>query len=321
MLRGDSYHVFLLFHKRKFVVLKKRFILSFEKYKLMKTIKNILVPTDFSINSKAAFQYALTLAEDMEANINVVHVYSDYAPETPLADPSYISGGKTINEIKQSLKAFVGGELEGGGDVAVANKVKVKSEIYYGSPVKDIVEFSKSGDYDIIIMGTAGERDFSELMFGSVSTHVSQQAHCPVLMVPSSSRYKKISNLLYACDFDHKSFKHTALISDVAKGFDANVHLLFVKTEENERQDYLKDMEDMSRLFHSQAPNLKYDSHIIEEDDVVEGINVYGKKNEIDIVIAVTKYRNFWQRILHSSKTKELAIYSELPVLVIKAEE
>lgn len=287
----------------------------------MKTIKNILVPTDFSENSKAAFHYALDLAEDMGATVKVMHIYNDYAPETPLADPSYVSGGKTIAEIKESLKNFLSTELEAEGGAAVLSKAKVESEIYYGSPIKDIVEFSKTGDYEIIIMGTAGERDWNELMFGSVSTHVSQQAHCPVLLVPSGTAYKKIDNLLYACDFDHKSFKHTGLISDVAKGFDANVHLLFVKTADNERQDYLKDMEDMSHLFHTQAPNLKYESHIIEEDDVVEGINIYGKNNAIDLVVAVTKYRSFWQRILHSSKTKELAIYSELPVLVIKAEE
>ena len=54
----------------------------------MKSIKCILVPTDFSDNSRAAFEYALSMAEDMKASVKVVHIYSDYTPDMPLADPS-----------------------------------------------------------------------------------------------------------------------------------------------------------------------------------------------------------------------------------------
>ena len=158
-------------------------------------------------------------------------------------------------------------------------------------------------------------------MFGSVSTHVSQKANCPVLLVPNEIEYKKVKNMVYACDFDHKSFKHVGLVSDIAKTFAANVHLLFVKTEENERTNYEVDIEDMRTVFHTQAPKLTYTSKIITEDDVVEGINQYAQANNIEMVVAVTKHRRFWDRILHSSKTKEMAIYSELPVLIIKAED
>lgn len=38
-------------------------------------MKNILVPTDFSENSKCAFNYALELAEQLNAAITVVHIY------------------------------------------------------------------------------------------------------------------------------------------------------------------------------------------------------------------------------------------------------
>lgn len=287
----------------------------------MKAIKSILVPTDFSENSRAAFDYALNMAEDTKAILKVVHVYSDYVPEMPLADPSYVGGGRSIAEIKESLEKFVDAELESVAGTATARKAKVEAEMVYGSPIQEIVNMSKSGEYDVIIMGTAGEKNWGEIMFGSVSTHVSQQAYCPVLLVPSGSTYKKVYDIVYACDFDHKSFKHAGLVSDVAKTFGANVHLLFVKTEENDRPDYTKDMSDMAEVFKTQAPKLKFTCDMIEEEDVVEGINHFSQDNKIDMVVAVTKHRTFWSRMLHSSKTKELAIYSELPVLVIKADD
>lgn len=287
----------------------------------MKAIKRILVPTDFSDNARAAFDYALNLAEDMKASIKVIHVYTDYTPEMALAEVSYVAGGKSMAEITEALANFLDEEMDTASHISTARKVKVEAEVYYGTPVQDIVALSKTNEFDLIVMGTAGQKNWGELMFGSVSTHVSQKASCPVLLIPNESEYKKVKNIVYACDFDHKSFKHVGLVSDVAKTFGANVHLLFVKTEENERSNYNTDVEDMRTVFHAQAPKLTYTSDIIAEDDVVEGINRYGKTNKIDMVVAVTKHRRFWDRILHSSKVKEMAIYSELPVLVIKADD
>ena len=287
----------------------------------MKAIKRILVPTDFSDNARTAFDYALNLAEAMKASIKVVHIYTDSTPEMAIAQISYAGGGKSIAEVNEALANFVDEEMEMADNIATARKVKVEAEVYYGSPVQDIVAMSKTGEFDLIIMGSMGEKNWGELMFGSVSTHVSQKAYCPVLLVPNEVVYEKVNNIVYACDFDHKSFKHVGLVSDVAKTFAANVHLLFVKTVENERTSYEVDVEDMRTVFHTQAPRLTYTSKIITEDDVVEGINQYSKVNYIDMVVAVTKHRRFWDRILHSSKTKEMAIYSELPVLIIKADD
>ncbi len=285
---------------------------------VMKTINRILVPTDFSNNARAAFEYSLEMAKTFNASVDVVHVYSDYVPEMPLADPTYMMG-QTVSELKEALLNFVDKEMESGEGTMTDKKIKVHSQLLNGAAAPSIIELSK--DYDLVIMGTAGSQSFGEIMFGSVSTNVSQKALCNVLMIPEGCSYKEIDNLLYACDFDHKSFKHVGLIAETAKAFNSNVHLLFVKTEDKERDNYNVDLRDIETVFKTQAPKLNMYSHIVEEVDVVEATNVYGRKYNADMVVVVTKYRKFWERILHSSVTREMAIYSELPVLVIKASE
>ena len=96
------------------------------------------------------------------------------------------------------------------------------------------------------------------------------------------------------------------LIGDVASIFKSDVHLLFVKTEEHEGKNYEMDSKDMKTVFKQQQPKLNFITDMIEEDDVVEGINAYAKKESIDMVVVVTKHRHFWERALHSSVTKEL---------------
>jgi nucleotide-binding universal stress UspA family protein len=288
----------------------------------MKTIKRILVPVDFSQNSTAAFQYALDLCEKLnkkaastqQALIKVIHVC-----ETIGAEPS---NGILHNSpvLEKDMREFVEQNIieDGDGAVITRRKVNIETDIYYGSPSARIVKLADEG-FDLIVMGMVGEKTFNEIIFGSVATHVAQNAHCPVLLVPEGKHFTKIQNLAYACDFDHKSFKHPALVADVAQLFNAHVHLVFVKTFDKTKKDYSTDLADMKVVFAKQAPTLKFNGYIIEEDDVFYGINNFSKEHNIDMIVMITKNYKFWERLFHPSVTKELAMYSELPLLVIKA--
>jgi nucleotide-binding universal stress UspA family protein len=280
----------------------------------MKTIKRILVPIDFSENSASAFQYALDLGEKFKADVKVVHVY-----ETTTLTSTFGTFPETPN-LEAEIKSFVEENITDDDDngVVTRRKVNVETEVYYAPVNTQLVELSQAG-YDLFVMGMVGQRTLGEIVFGSVATYVSQNAHCPVLLVPYGKHFKKVKNLAYACDFDHKSFKHPAIVADVANMFKADVHLVFVKTPEKTRDDYMTDLNDMKYVFEKQAPSLKYNGYIVEEEDVFYGINNFSHTHKIDMIVMVTKHRNFWQRVFHPSITKELAMYSDLPLLVIKA--
>ena len=288
----------------------------------MKTIKQILVPIDFSENSIAAFQYALDLVEKLNkkaaenAEIKVIHVYDVPAISMPL-DIIY-----TDNALEAKIERFVEQHIVGeteADDVITRRKVNIETEVIYGNAASKIVKIAEEEDYDLIVMGMVGKRTLGEIMMGSVATDVAQNAHCPVLLVPKGKHFKPIKNLAYACDFDNKSFKHPALVADVAKLFNAHIHLVFVKTLDKTRQNYATDLADMQDVFEVEAPSLKFNGYIVEEDDVFYGINNFSHDHKIDLLVTITKTRNFWKRLFHASITKELAMYSELPLLIVKA--
>lgn len=288
----------------------------------MKAIKNILVPVDFSDNSKAAFEYAVAMAEDMGAeSVKALYVYDDYMPAAPLADPLIIPSGKTEEELEEDLIKFIEKEEEELENVLTTHKVKIKTQATFGLPIETIVMFSETGDYDLIVLGTTGKKNLSEIWFGSTATNVTQKADCPVLLVPAGATYKKAKDMIYACDFDHKSIKHLNVVADIAKTMRTDVELLFVKTDENESSHYSVDVKQMREEFQKAAPEVNFTAHVIEEDSVVDGVNSFAKKAGADFVTVVTKYRSFWQRFIHSSMTKQLAMYSEVPVLVIHVDE
>jgi nucleotide-binding universal stress UspA family protein len=284
----------------------------------MKAIKNILVPVDFSGNSKAAFEYAAALAEDFKAEtIKVLYVYDDYMPAAPFSDPLIIPAGKTEEDYKEDLINFVEEEENVLDTTLTKRKVKIIPHATIGKPVETIVQFSESGLYDLIVMGTTGKKTLGEIFFGSTATNVSQQADCPILLIPEGATYKGVKDIIYACDFDHKSTEHVKVVADIASTLKSDVDLLFVKTDENESKTYNKDANDLGRVFAQTAPTVKFKARIVEEDSVVEGVNRIGKEINADMVTVVTKHRSFWGRFIHSSMTKEMAMYAELPVLVV----
>lgn len=281
----------------------------------MRAIKNILVPVDFSENSKAAYEFAVGLADDLKATINVVHILNEFNSPTPLADTLIVPTSE--NNFEEKLNEFLAEEESEMGAVLTKKRVNVNSEVIFGNVASTIINLSKSGNYDLLVMGITGDRNFGEHLFGSTASDVSQKAGCPVLLLPKNYQYTGILDILYACDFDHTSTTQIKQVADTAEYFDANVNLVFVRETFNEDKNYDKNIAEIGKTFNTYAPNVEFRAEIIDEDSVVDGVNEYCRENSVDMVVVVTKNRSFWNKFIHSSTTKQMALYAEEPVLIL----
>jgi nucleotide-binding universal stress UspA family protein len=55
-----------------------------------------------------------------------------------------------------------------------------------GLPAEGLIQASE--DAELVVVGSRGAGGFKRLMLGSVSSQVSQHAHCPVVIVPDRAR-------------------------------------------------------------------------------------------------------------------------------------
>ena len=62
--------------------------------------------------------------------------------------------------------------------------------------------------------------------------------------------------------------------------------------------------------------DINYKTDIIESDSVQEGLSKYIVENDIDMVIMATKHRNFWEKIINRSFTKQFSLTTKVPLLV-----
>ncbi len=273
-------------------------------------MKKILVPTDFSNVSKDAFQYALELARIQKSEIKVSHIYHpDFDPQNP-----YLAESATLQkEISvEHLKEFVAPakKREGADHVPV-----VTSEAIIGFPVEEIVRQSK--DAGMIVMGTTGEKGLLETLFGSVSTNVARKAECPVLLVPGGVRFQTIRHILYASDFESANEGTLEKLVDFANMFKADIHFVHVNEDPN-ATDY-KEIENkiFKILFKGGEPSFAFTMTKVEGSSVMEGLNDYALRHQIDMFVLVSPDRPFWENLFHKSVTKAVALNTKIPMMVL----
>ena len=146
--------------------------------------RHILLSTDFSEGSRPAFEFATGLAVALDARLTIAHVIPrpDYlAPET-LMEAVSVSPPRTIEEItrehaEQSMRTLLAEQQ--------ARPARVEPKIVTGDPRAAILELARSGDYDLVVIGTHGRSGLTRLLVGSVAEAIVRQSACPVITVPS----------------------------------------------------------------------------------------------------------------------------------------
>jgi nucleotide-binding universal stress UspA family protein len=279
----------------------------------MKTIKNILVPTDFSATAHNAFEYAKMVAERFDAQITVVHVQPYLLAASEIAVPVY--GGDADERVKEAMNEFIADKTD--SDVMVQTRLTTK--IVKGEALSHLVQLSRSKKYDLIVMGMTGLQDFLDKIIGTTSLDVSNQSACPVLLVPRDTKWQPVDRLLFAADRSTATAKTVRSCLDWAESLTAK--LFFVHVDEDPKGDYKLTETIWEELFHRSDPSVAFEMKTISSSDTVGELTKYADKKAIDWFIFVSKHRNFWQNIIHSSVSQNVAMTTSKPVLVMHLDD
>lgn len=134
--------------------------------------KRILCPTDFSIHSAAAVEYACCLAKAWNAKVYFLHVEEDITPYDA-GFGGYVFGIADLEEEQAELLKVRPADPE----------TECEHFSVVGHPAEAIIEFAKTHDVDLIVLGTHGRTGVVRMVVGSVAEKVIRNSDCPVLTV------------------------------------------------------------------------------------------------------------------------------------------
>jgi universal stress protein A len=143
-------------------------------------VRKVLVPVDFSENSRRALRYGLQLASTLGASVTLLHV----------ADPPRrgVEGFRSNSGDEESLTDYLLRQAASELDEFVvschlADSASVERRVRFGRPSDTIVETAEQDGVDLIVRGTNGGAGLTSLLLGSSAQRVIANAPCPVVAV------------------------------------------------------------------------------------------------------------------------------------------
>lgn len=293
-----------------------------------RSVQRILVPIDFSDYSVNACRYAIGLAEKLNAEIKLMHVY--YNPvvnSMPLTDTYYyqVNMDEIIREIevraKENMEKFYG-DLKEKIEVEKIQGVKLDYYLVRGIASDEIIEKSKEYKPDVIIIGTRGQGEKENDLIGSVTSKIIEDAKVPVLVIPEDSLYEGIStvNIMYATDFEESDFAALKKLMYIMSPLEIRLFCAHIGSLEGHAWDKAK-MNGLKEKLFSLYPDYEIECSLIEEEDFLKGIQSFIREKNIDIISLVTHKRNLLSKLLNPSKARKVLFHTNIPFLVFHADK
>lgn len=162
-----------------------------KKTKIPKKIKTILVPTDFSVDSRAVFKKVVDWASRFSARIVLLNRFAP--PGSPFVY-SALGGEVDAKLIEQIFRdAEVARKQHGRHWKEMAEKQGVKCEVNFDRSIGDLEELvlkkAKEKSADLIAM-VSYRSSIGRALLGSTARDVLLGAECPVIVVHASKKVK-----------------------------------------------------------------------------------------------------------------------------------
>ena len=268
-------------------------------------MKTIIVPVDFSAVSYNACLYAAKMAEDIKAELVLLHVM-----ELPASVAEFPVTQDVFEEIgmEQELK-----QLQDKLLAETNNKVDIQTKNVLGSAEYEIKEFCNRKKPFVVVMGTHSYSLIDRFFTGSTTVYSAKHLRYPVLIIPSNVQYKPVKKIALASDMKNIYEIPAHEIEMIVKYFKAELQIFYA----GKNQQQISRHSLPSLLLDHRLVNLDPQLYFVEDEDVLKGISSLAKKHDTDILMVIPKKHGPF----HKSQSKDFIFYTDVPVMAIHEDD
>jgi nucleotide-binding universal stress UspA family protein len=266
----------------------------------------ILVPIDFSPQSRNAAAHAAMLAKSFHGKLLLFHAYM---LPTPVSEVPYVM--VTVDDLQKDNELMIKKEAE-----YLNTEYGVETEwlVRIGIPSDEIKALTEERPIDLVVMGMKGVGGLDKII-GSTTTNCLRKLKTPVLIIPQDARFAEYKHITYATDFHNELLTRSFdPMVQIAKQFKSTVSIVYIhrdadRSEVNEL-DWRKNMANI-------LPEIDYSFVKIEDDSVKHGLTEYIESSRTDLLVMLTHRHNFFERLFNRSQTTTMAYETKVPLLVL----
>jgi nucleotide-binding universal stress UspA family protein len=300
----------------------------------MLQLKRILFPTDFSRCADQALEHAVFLAEKYDAEIHVLHAVTLFNDQPEVVNDEFDETEKMIKKLEDiaELQLNKVSDAHEDDDIKI---IKVQTRGISAAPA--ILDYAAENSIDLIVMGTHGRRGLGHFFLGSVAEEIVRVSECPVFTIreaetPTPPKSKE--KILVPVDFSEHSQNALVNAKEIAKSYEAKIHLLHIIEETihpayslsgkssifdivpNIKEDCEKRLKKM--ISEKIGDEVKTEIHIVSGQAANEIIN-FAKNNSMDLIVIATHGLTGLEHLLLGSTTEKVVRMASCPVFTIKS--
>lgn len=270
-------------------------------------MNNILIATDFSDNSNKALQYAILIAKATKSDLYLVHTYLPRYVE-----PGIYADADTMQKALDDQKDALYSKMVPLATQVEESGVKCHVALEMNDVISGVFDIVEKNNIDLIVMGRTGSGGFLSKLIGSNAAHITAKAHVPVLTIPNQVEDVKIDKILYATQLEFDENHILSQVFELSHQLGASVALTKINAPfEPDVQSDKQFVEQIKAAFVKE--NFTLDTTI--SNSVTEGILTTANERDIDLIVLAAHHRNFLSQLIDPSKSKQVIIRSDIPVL------
>lgn len=273
---------------------------------------NVLLPTDFSELSWKAMCFAANLNHNRSCNYFIINT-----TDIP------------FHQIESNVMVDMTAEIKG-SEARMADYLKLFEDLdhhststfelvahlgtLYGS-INNLIETFDEKDESYIFMSTKGANDLSDILFGSITSNIASNIHLPIYCIPENAALENPKNIMLAVDSKIlREVEVLTTVAELAKNFGSFVHVVNVSNE--------------SSLFSHDSPerfviddylaDVKHSFLTIKGSFVQDELILYAEQHHVDLIVMIKRKKGFWQNLFEKSNTKNMSLYGNKPLLILK---
>lgn len=271
----------------------------------------ILIPTDFSANSKPGMRLAIQIAALNGAELIFVHVLNVikgyHQDEAVFAEEKkqeialhQLLLQRFVNSVYRSMKIGPG---------------TYRCEIIEGFKADiAIIDFCRHhGDIDYICISTRGAGLLNKLL-GTNTGNLIAQSPVPVIAVPSGYRNRPLKEILYAADLQNYQAELDKVI-EFAQPLKLDIEVLHFLLE-HESEEKKRIVSEAHKALPGPLPKVHFEINNLEIP-LLKKLKEQLLRRKPSIAVLFTRQgRTFFEKLFLSSMAEELSFHSSVPVLV-----
>ena len=274
-------------------------------------MKNILLPTDFSNNSRNAIHYAFQFFKDQECEfyfLNVQKISEYLTGDIYAASKDNSVFDAVIQDNKQKLQNFIDElEKEYGSETSTIHPI-VDYDVFTDA-VNQVVDKNK---IDIIIMGSNGATGAKEVIFGSNTLSVIRKVDCPLLIIPEKYSFKKINSALFTIHNQEiiDSNKLKPLLEILLK-YNCTLKILEINEKNKESEN---NQEEIKELF----TEVITEYYSLIDLPAPVAVSAFVQLIDVQIHATFTERETIFERFIFGSETAKISYETKIPLLILQ---